>query len=440
MRAVLCFSAWITLILGMDADLVRGGDEVVGRWEGVEAKDGEELPMVLDIRREGGSLKGTFSFPRNGILDAPLQSISATGDAVSAKYGPTERPATISAKLSGDKLLGEIVSGRLRLEMRLERVKPLERPYTVESLAVASGEVRLAGQLYRPRKPGRHPAVVIVPGSGDVAHVGHPFMADFLARRGCVCLLYSKRGVGESTGNWRDVGFWELADDANAAARALSELNDVDPARVGLLGHSQAGWILPMAASRNPQLAYLVVISGGPVTVEREGYWDVEYLLRHNGFDDADVEEALSYYQLNNHVTRTGKDYDKLVEKLNSIRARPWFRLLGVFVAAPPEHSSRQWYRRVMDLEHEPIVASLRVPVLWIYGDNDADFPSLDAARIVERIRDEHKKDFTVKIFPGASHAISVPAPKDSKLPFGRPAEDYPDLIERWLRDHRVLE
>ena len=42
----------------------------------------------------------------------------------------------------------------------------------------------------------------------------------------------------------------------------------MDPRRVGLAGHSQAGWIMPLAASREPPIRFLVSFSGPAVTAD----------------------------------------------------------------------------------------------------------------------------------------------------------------------------
>jgi len=69
-------------------------------------------------------------------------------------------------------------------------------------------------------------------------------------------LAYDKRGVGASTGRYRPFNvreseniFEELAADARAATRWPRTQKEVDPARIGLVGGSQAGWIMPLAAS-----------------------------------------------------------------------------------------------------------------------------------------------------------------------------------------------
>ena len=138
-------------------------------------------------------------------------------------------------------------------------------------------------------------------------------------------------------------------------------------------------------------------------------------------------------------LARTGEGFDEQKAKLKEIRQRPWFKLLGISLIAPPEHSSRLWYRRVMDIDHVRIAAPLRLPVLWIYGGDDADFPSLDAARIVQEIKDQHANDFTIRTFERAGHAIQVPPPAEAKLPFASLAPEYPQLIGTWLVDEGLL-
>jgi alpha-beta hydrolase superfamily lysophospholipase len=104
---------------------------------------------------------------------------------------------------------------------------------------------------------GKHPAVILVHGSGaeNRAYV-LPF-ARFLVRRGAAVLGYDKRGVGGSTGDWKTASFEDLADDVVAAFEYLKSRRDIDPAQIGLLGVSQAGWVMPLAAVRAKNVAFL---------------------------------------------------------------------------------------------------------------------------------------------------------------------------------------
>ena len=76
-------------------------------------------------------------------------------------------------------------------------------------------------------------------------------------RSGDLTLVYDKRAAG-CTQTHR--GYSQLADDALAAAALLRTRPEVDPAKVGLRGISEGGWVVPMAAARSPELAFIVVV------------------------------------------------------------------------------------------------------------------------------------------------------------------------------------
>ena len=79
-------------------------------------------------------------------------------------------------------------------------------------------------------------------------------------------LAYDKRGVGGSSGDWNTASFDELAGDVVAAFDYLQTRRDIDASQIGLLGISQAGWVMPLAANRAKGLAFLISISGPGVS------------------------------------------------------------------------------------------------------------------------------------------------------------------------------
>jgi hypothetical protein len=137
-----------------------------------------------------------------------------------------------------------------------------------DRITVESDGARLAATVVEPADGGPHPALVVVHGSGRETGATYRSVADDFVAEGYVALVYDKRGVGGSSGTYFGVGplnseriLGELASDALACLEALRSRPSVDPARVGLLGFSQAGWIIPLAASRSPQVAFMVLIS-----------------------------------------------------------------------------------------------------------------------------------------------------------------------------------
>ena len=138
-----------------------------------------------------------------------------------------------------------------------------------EDVRFSNGDVQLAGTLLAPSAAGKNPAIVLVHGSGPENREFILPFARFLVRRGVAVLGYDKRGVGGSSGDWQTASFEVLAGDVVAAFDYLKTRKDIDATRIGLLGVSQAGWIMPLAAVRAKDLAFLISVSGAAVPRRR---------------------------------------------------------------------------------------------------------------------------------------------------------------------------
>jgi uncharacterized protein len=91
-----------------------------------------------------------------------------------------------------------------------------------EDVRFSSGDIQLTGTLISPITGEKHPAIILVHGSGaENRDYMLPF-ARFLIRRGMAVLGYDKRGVGGSTGDWNTASFDDLAGDVVAAFNYLS--------------------------------------------------------------------------------------------------------------------------------------------------------------------------------------------------------------------------
>lgn len=119
-----------------------------------------------------------------------------------------------------------------------------------EDVSFENGRIHLAGTLISPNAAGKRPGIILVHASGaEDREYLLPF-ARFLIRHGVAVLGYDKRGVGGSTGDWQTASFDDLARDVVAAFQYLKTRSDIDPSQIGLLGVSQAGWVMPLAAVR----------------------------------------------------------------------------------------------------------------------------------------------------------------------------------------------
>ena len=158
-------------------------------------------------------------------------------------------------------------------------VLPTHREFGVRFTCVGA---QLAGTLNVPLGRGPFPAVVWVHGAGESARLpydGAP-LVQALVDSGIAVLSYDKRGVGESEGECcpGDYGqFNLLAADVDGAVAALRSRPEIDPSRIGLLGASQAGWVVPLAAVRsNGRVAFTALVDAPAVSTGEEDLYSQE--------------------------------------------------------------------------------------------------------------------------------------------------------------------
>ena len=127
----------------------------------------------------------------------------------------------------------------------------------------------------------RHPAVVIVAGSGVRPRTDYLAEARAFAASGVVALIYDKRTIGYSP---TERSFEQLGDDAVAALRLLQARPDVDPTRVGLWGHSEGGWVVPTAAAAHPEVGFVIVAGASALPPAEVQTWSTCRYLVNSGF------------------------------------------------------------------------------------------------------------------------------------------------------------
>ena len=178
---------------------------------------------------------------------------------------------------------------------------------TREDVRFTNRDVQLAGTLIAPSAGGRRPAIVLVHGSGAENRAYMLPWARFLVRHGIAVLGYDKRGVGESTGDWNAATYEDLAGDAVAAVEYLKTRRDIDPAQIGLLGISQAGWIMPLAAVRSKDVAFLISISGAGVTPAETTIDQARNEMTMTGMPAASVADIVALIRLQYRLRPNGQ-------------------------------------------------------------------------------------------------------------------------------------
>jgi heat shock protein HslJ/pimeloyl-ACP methyl ester carboxylesterase len=285
------------------------------------------------------------------------------------------------------------------------------RAYASENVRFDNGGVQLAGTIVRPRQDGVFPAVVLLHGSGPKDRSSLRHYARMFARHGFAALVYDKRGIGRSGGDpdaWRRFSFQDLAGDAAAAIRYLRTREDIDAYNVGLFAVSQGCWIAPLAAVRAGHLAFMVQVSASVTTVAEDRLFERAARLRHEGFDDGEIEEARQMQIVDQEVTRSGRRFEEFKSLWKENSGKRWFS--RVFLSEEPlspDHEWRQWFRNVIDYDPVPVLRETGVPAMWIFGD-----PALDRYAPVQASMETllklkaSGKDYRLKVYHDTDHSL----------------------------------
>jgi len=315
-----------------------------------------------------------------------------------------------------------------------------------EDVSFANGDVRLAGTLISPATGGRHPAIILVHGSGaENRDYILPF-ARFLVRRGVAVLGYDKRGVGGSTGDWKTSSFEDLAGDVVGAFEYLKTRSDLDPRQIGLLGISQAGWIMPLAAVHAKDIAFLISISGAGVPAADTTIDQARNEMTADGMPPAVVEQIIALMTLQNQFARTGQGWDEYAAR----RAKLVAQAKAADVQWPPpdlfpdtpDHPYFGFIKRTYFYDPAPVLRQLQVPTLALFGelDNNIMADKNKAAWETALTAGGHR-DYVLKVLPKGNHyQWEAKVGNNAELAsLTRFVPEYFTTIQDWLGKHVTL-
>lgn len=311
--------------------------------------------------------------------------------------------------------------------------------FTEREVTFQSDTVELSGTLLRPASSTPSPAIVFLHGSGPATRAGARPYAEEFAKLGVASLFFDKRGSGSSGGSWVNASIEDLAGDALAAIQYLKEEQEIDPARIGLWGVSQAGWIGPIAAARSDDVSFMILISGGGAT-PRES----ELFSYRNEFDQAGLsaeESAVATNILEDYFDFlvTGEGRGELEARLDSIRPTrlgPLAEQLDRIMVSDENRPNWSW---VGGYDPAQDIGRVDLPLLLLFGDRDTEHPTeLAVERWRAGLAKASNENVTLMIFPGAGHGIRMREGHTgpSRAPF---ADGYLEAQLGWLWLHVLM-
>src|SRR6266567_4324287 len=420
----------LALLLGLIVLSSAAQRSIEGHWEGVMVREGAELPVSFDFTNEAGRLAASFNSPNQRAMGIPLRNVTYTAPKVHFELVGDATTNVFDGELTADTIAGQFREGDAIGTFSIRRVDAKPPTFKQEEVSFRNGAVILSGTLLLPLTGVPHPAVVFLHGSGSEGRYAARFLAEYFTRYGIAALIYDKRGVGKSTGDWKRSDFNDLAGDAIAGIHFLQQRKEINPRKIGIYGHSQGGSIGPLVAARSGSVAFVISAAGGGVPMYEAEINSLTNQVQAKGITGGDLAEATAFIQIFISVARTGEGWAQLDTAIEKARDTKWLPIVR-----PPAKGNYFWsfYRQIADYNPAVYWEKVSVPVLIIQAERDIYVPVAPSVANIDRaLRKAGNKDYTIIILPRALHTFNINPEPGQPFEWWHVAPGFPDLLTAW--------
>jgi len=410
------------------------------------------------------------SFYRNAFhFKSPKREKNFTGE---------KRNITFTGELTANinQLKGDItIDGKVypiemsRSDKPSYRPQDPQRPYPYYSEDVKfvnkKDHTVIAGTLTLPRKEGKFPAVILKGGSVPVNRDGEAdnhkmflILADYLTRNGIAVLRCDDRGTGRSSGDfWKSTPL-DFANDLLTEYEYLASRKEIKSNEIGLMGHSEGGMDVSIAASQCPEIKFIVMLASPGIKLREVfehqtelAYNDgdipavqYEFAKKLNEQRDKLLDQNLEPKVLTDSLLKfmyrnidasfksvIGTDAEKGME--NQIR---WAQMIGIMTEA----------HNMFNLNIDPsfYLRKLSCPVLSLNGSKDCQVtPEINQNAIRLALIKAGNKDFKIMELAGLNHSFQecqTGSIKESLTIEQTFSPQALQLITEWISEHVVAE
>jgi len=410
-----------------------------------------EFKFLAKLNEDGNELEGRFI---RGPLQLPLIMKLQSDDSPSKKKttaSAAEKPELPRVLETGNPLnqKGETPvppSSREFISSAFFTESPFEVSYggikaKEKEMDVSKKGIKLSGTVTLPKvldnsNRRKFPAVIMLTDNGpqdrDETMGRHkPFqaIAHFLAENGIASLRFDDRGVDESTGNFLNSTSEDFAKDAIAVWKHAKTIPEIDPLKIGMLGHGEGALVGPMAAVWEPGIAFLILLAPPGVAGSQILKSQIDRISELQGMSEASRKATLALQgKLQDIATGYFTDETTMRRDIQNAIKQNWDSLKSVAQSQNPNVDLDQvrkdltyqiegqfqqlrmpWFRFFLTFDPTPTWMMLRCPTLAIWGSNDVQvLPDMNRAKILRAIGRNQNLEAQLEILPSLNHLLQT--------------------------------
>jgi alpha/beta superfamily hydrolase len=417
------------------------GQSAVGSWYGQLEIQSAKLKINFHIIEENGEYKSSMDSPDQGAFGIPTTKTTFTNNELVIQL--QQAAIEYKGEVEEDVIKGTFTQNGQNFTLNLSKkeikeetsqVRPQDpvKPYSYKSKEVffineKANNIKLAGTLTLPENVENPPVVILISGSGpqnrdsEIKAYNHrPFLvlSDYLTKNGIAVLRYDDRGVATSEGTQKGATSADFATDVEAAVNYLKTRKDINTSQIGLVGHSEGGFIAPMVASKRKDVAFIVLLAGtgvdGPTILQTQS-------RRANELNGAPIEVldfnetiAKGMHEIVKKETDKEVVKTKIEEYLTNFKKEnsdnPFTKsLTDQLIKQQIKGLSSNWITYFIRTNPDQFLSKVTCPVLALNGDRDYQVLSklnLDGIKI--SLEKAKNKDVTIMELKGLNHLFQT--------------------------------
>jgi hypothetical protein len=402
--------------------------DIDGAWMGKLDIGGMNLRVVFHIVNMEDGLSATLDSLDQGMRGLPGTAVKREGSSLTIETRQID--GSFAGQIAADvaSIDGTWTQRGKNYPLALKRVKDeselvLKRPqnpvkpypYREEEVSYDNRQqnVTLAATLTIPPGRGPFPGVVLITGSGpqdrDESLLEHkPFLvlADYLTRHGIAVLRADDRGTAKSTGDFKTATTADFATDTEAGILYLKTRAEVDPHKIGLIGHSEGGVIAPMIAARNKDVAFILMMAGTGVPGDQVLVAQGEAIQIAGGKNPEEAAKDAAKEREMLTLVETEKD-EAVLEK--TLKEKLAGDMPEAQIGLQIQQITSPWFRYFLTYDPATALRKVTCPVLAINGSLDKQvLPSQNLPAIRKALEESGNKHFEVDELPGLNHLFQT--------------------------------
>ncbi|HOJ24083.1 MAG TPA: alpha/beta fold hydrolase [Bacteroidales bacterium] len=425
-----------TLIILLN--LTLSAQELQGYWQGQLNNELQKINMQFAFSYDSSrsSYIAYLTIPQQMIIRLKINKISVADDSI--KINISNFAAKYDGKiLDNDSIIGNWYQSGMSLPLILYRISEVDTfsfnrpqnplppfPYISKDVEFYNkkDKIKLAGTITIPDSISKHPAVVLISGSGPqdrdeslAFHKPFALIADRLTKAGIVVLRYDDRGVAKSEGNFSIATTFDFADDAKAAINWLKNQPFVDKNNIGVIGHSEGGIIAFYLASKEKNLKFAIALAGVTIPCDQLIALQTKKMMQLYDMPTQITEAYYNFYLQALQIIKTETN-DKWKNILDSLFNANFNNLDSSLLSKYNIDKSlinqltfsynNIWLKTFINIDPSDYLKNLNCNTLALFGSKDVQVPAAENEEMFKQIAMCKKKSCVVEsmTFEGLNH------------------------------------